>query len=65
MKRSEMLLKLQELYNEKHAMMEKHYITPYEFLDIALTLMEEEGMRPPYDASQDDRTDTIEWEDEQ
>jgi len=62
MKRSEMLLKLQRYYGIKHCMVEAGYITPNEFMDSVLQLVEELGMRPPYDASQDDGVDTFEWE---
>jgi hypothetical protein len=64
MKRSEMIKKLYDRF----------YYTWYEdgngivlseqvFSDI-LDYLEEEGMRPPYDASQDDGVDTFEWEPE-
>jgi hypothetical protein len=48
MKRSEVLIKLQRYYGIKHVMVEERYITPDEFMDNVLTLVEELGMLPPY-----------------
>jgi hypothetical protein len=64
MKRSEALLKLQRYYSIRHCMVEAKYITEDQFMDQVLQLVEELGMRPPYDASQDDGVDTMEWEPE-
>lgn len=47
MKRSEILLKLQRFYSIKHIMVEQNYITPNEFMDQVLQLVEELGMSPP------------------
>jgi hypothetical protein len=64
MKRSEALLTLQRYYSIKHCMVEANYITKDQFMDEVLTLVEELGMRPPYDAFQDDEIDIMEWEPE-
>lgn len=48
MKRSEMLLKLQRYYGIKHVMVEEGYITPSEFMDNVLQLVEDLGMSPPF-----------------
>lgn len=47
MKRSEMLVKLQRYYGFKHVMVEERYISPNEFMDKVLELVEELGMLPP------------------
>lgn len=47
MKRSELLLKLQRYYTQKHVMVEQGYITYQEFMDQVLQLTEELGMLPP------------------
>ncbi len=47
MKRSELLIKLQRFYTQKHVMVEGGYITGNQFMDEVLTLVEELGMRPP------------------
>ena len=47
MKRSEVLLKLQRYYSIKHVMVEQRYITPDEFMENILQLVEELGMLPP------------------
>jgi hypothetical protein len=47
MKRSEVLVKLQRYYGFKHVMVEENYITPNEFMDKVLELVEELGMVPP------------------
>ena len=36
----------------------------YKVAEFILDRIEEEGMRPPYDATQDDGVDTMEWESE-
>jgi len=64
MKRSEALLKLQRYYGIRHCMVEANYITGANFMDEVLELVEELGMRPPYDAGQDDGVDVMEWEPE-
>jgi hypothetical protein len=57
-----MVLKMARWYNYKNVMVEQGYITPLEFCSLMLELTEEMGMRPPYDATQDDGVDTFEWE---
>jgi hypothetical protein len=47
MKRSELLLKLQRYYTQKHCMVEQRYITYQQFMDEVLQLVEELGMLPP------------------
>jgi hypothetical protein len=64
MKRSEVLLNLQRFYTQKHVMVEFKYTTKDEFMDQVLQLVEEMGMRPPYNAADDDETDSCEWEKE-
>ena len=65
MKRSEALLKLQRYYGIRHCMVESNYISKDEFMEEVLDLVEEVlEMRPPYDASQDDGIDSMEWESE-
>lgn len=45
-------------------MVEFKYTTKDEFMDQVLQLVEEMGMRPPYNAADDDETDSCEWEKE-
>jgi hypothetical protein len=64
MKRSEVVLKMARFHTQKYVMVEQNYITKLEFFSEMLQLVEELGMRPPYDASQDDGVDTFEWDEE-
>ena len=61
MKRSEAIDKIQLLLETQ-----SHYGTSYRFkaLELLELIEEEVGMRPPYDASQDDEVDIMEWEQE-
>ena len=48
MKRSQLLLKLQRFYTQKHVMVEQGYIDKNEFMDQVLQLAEDLGMMPPF-----------------
>ena len=47
MKRSEMLIKIARYYGIRHCMVESNYITPLEFCQEMLELIEDLGMVPP------------------
>lgn len=72
MKRSEALLKLQRHYGIRHCMVEARYITPEQFCEEALSVMESLGMLAPFSellsskSNQDCNmiSDAFEWEPE-
>ena len=47
MKRSEMVIKIARYYSIRHCMVEGNYMTPLQFCEEMLELVEEIGMLPP------------------
>ncbi len=66
MKRSEMLSKIVERIELMRGVDSGYYVYPEDetMAKMILNEIEEAGMRPPYDASQDDEVDSEEWEQE-
>ena len=67
MQKSKMLMWLQRHYGMRHCMVEAGYITPKQFCEEVLILMEGKGMLPPksvVDNGQDGKMWSNEWEPE-
>lgn len=62
MKRSEMVVMMASFYNLKNVMVEGRYITPQEFCDQMLELVEELGMYPPDRFNKEGDCYTSEWD---
>jgi hypothetical protein len=54
-----MLLRLERYYSIRHVMVEFNYITPKEFMDGVLEIVEELGMLPPPNPNNYDLVPTV------
>ena len=59
MKRSEVVIKMTRYYGIRHPMVEAGYITPLQFMESMLALVEEMGMIPPEVRGEYDSVPTV------
>ena len=64
MKRNEVVIKMARYYAQKSCMVEQGYIDNIQFSSDMLEIAESMGMRPSYNAADDDEVDSEEWEQE-